>query len=53
MHSLIQQRLIPGGTFKMGSDVYYPSERSADDVTVESFCIDKYEVTNAEQRAPS
>ncbi|NEP69538.1 gliding motility-associated lipoprotein GldK [Moorena producens 3L] len=39
---------IPGGTFKMGSDVYYPSERSADDVTVESFCIDKYEVTNAE-----
>ncbi len=38
--------LIPGGTFNIGSDSHYPSEHSADDITVNSFCIDKYEVTN-------
>jgi len=42
---------IPGGTFNMGSDTYYPSERSAADVTVDSFCIDRHEVTNAEYQA--
>lgn len=39
---------IPGGTFKIGSDSHYPSERSADDVTVSSFCINQYEITNSE-----
>ena len=39
---------IPGGTFKIGSDSHYPSERSAEDVTVDSFCINKYEITNSE-----
>ncbi len=38
---------IPGGTFNMGSDAHYPSERSAQDITVNSFCMDKYEITNA------
>jgi len=41
---------IPGGTFTMGSDTHYPSEHSAADVTVDSFCIDRHEVTNAEFR---
>jgi formylglycine-generating enzyme required for sulfatase activity len=38
---------IPGGTFNIGSDVHYSSERSAEDITVNSFCMDKYEITNA------
>lgn len=42
---------IPGGTFNMGSDnTNYPSERSAKDITVDSFCIDRHEITNAEFR---
>ena len=41
---------IPGGTFNIGSDTHYESEGSADDVTVDSFCIDRHEVTNAEFR---
>ncbi|MBP0021491.1 MAG: formylglycine-generating enzyme family protein [Cyanobacteria bacterium SBLK] len=41
---------IPKGTFNIGSDTYYPSEASASDVTVESFCIDRHEITNAEYR---
>ncbi|MEH2460172.1 formylglycine-generating enzyme family protein [Nostoc sp.] len=39
---------ISGGTFKIGSDKHYASEHSAEDITVDSFCIDKYEVTNGE-----
>ncbi len=41
---------IPGGTFNIGSKSYYPSEIPAPDVTVDSFCIDRHEVTNAEFR---
>jgi formylglycine-generating enzyme required for sulfatase activity len=41
---------IPKGTFTIGSDIYYPSEASAVDVTVESFCLDLHEITNAEYR---
>jgi formylglycine-generating enzyme len=41
--------LIPGGTFKMGADHSgFLEERSPGNVTVSSFCIDKYEVTNAQ-----
>ena len=39
---------IEGGTFRIGSDDHYQEERSAQDVTVKGFCIDKYEVTNAQ-----
>ncbi|MDJ0718235.1 MAG: formylglycine-generating enzyme family protein [Prochloraceae cyanobacterium] len=39
---------IEGGTFGMGSDDYYLEEHSATDVTVDAFCIDRYEVTNAQ-----
>ncbi|MCW5314236.1 SUMF1/EgtB/PvdO family nonheme iron enzyme [Nostoc sp. KVJ3] len=41
--------LIPEGSFKMGSDNSdFVEERSAENVTVTPFCIDKYEVTNAQ-----
>ncbi|MEM9539273.1 MAG: SUMF1/EgtB/PvdO family nonheme iron enzyme, partial [Cyanobacteria bacterium P01_E01_bin.42] len=41
---------IPKGTFNIGSETYYASEAPASDVTVDSFCIDRHEVTNAEYR---
>ena len=34
----------------MGSDTHYLSESSAKDVTVDSFCMDSHEITNAEFR---
>ncbi len=39
---------IPGGTFTMGSDEGRENERPANQVTVESFKMDKTEVTNGE-----
>jgi len=41
---------IPGGTFLMGSDHFYPEERPAYRVAVDGFWMDKYPVTNAEFR---
>ncbi|MEO1673685.1 MAG: SUMF1/EgtB/PvdO family nonheme iron enzyme, partial [Cyanobacteria bacterium J06631_2] len=38
---------IPGGTFNIGDSEHYPSEHVAQDITVNSFCLDQYEVTNA------
>lgn len=38
--------LIPGGTFRMGSDAHYPDEAPAHRVHVDSFWIDKTPVTN-------
>jgi hypothetical protein len=41
--------MISGGTFKMGADDSgFEEEQTAENVTVSSFCIDKYEVTNAQ-----
>lgn len=41
--------LIPGGTFQIGSDdPHFLEERSAVDITVDRFCIDATEVTNAQ-----
>lgn len=37
---------IPGNTFTMGSDHYYPEEAPAHQVTVDGFWMDKYNVTN-------
>jgi len=37
---------IPGGTFRMGSDDHYPEEAPAHEASIESFWMDKYEVTN-------
>lgn len=37
---------IPGGTFAMGSEDFYPEEAPVHEVTVDGFWIDRYEVTN-------
>ena len=39
---------IPGGTFRMGDENQWPEERSAEAVTVSAFCLDTYEITNAQ-----
>ncbi len=41
---------IPGGTFLMGSQNFYPEERPMRRVTVDGFYIDKYELTNDDYR---
>ncbi|MDB5650043.1 MAG: hypothetical protein JWL62_1563 [Hyphomicrobiales bacterium] len=40
--------LIPGGTFRMGSNCHYPEEGPVHEETVESFHIDSAPVTNAQ-----
>jgi sulfatase modifying factor 1 len=42
--------LITGGTFSMGSENYYPEEKPVHKVTVSSFHIDKYAVTNGQYK---
>src|SRR5690554_5596583 len=37
---------IPGGTFLMGSDSFYPEERPIHRVTVDGFWMDEHPVTN-------
>ncbi len=39
---------IPGGTFRMGSENFYPEERPVHEVRVDGFWIDRHTVTNAE-----
>ncbi|MBV8116657.1 MAG: SUMF1/EgtB/PvdO family nonheme iron enzyme, partial [Candidatus Eremiobacteraeota bacterium] len=39
---------IDGGTFRMGSDRFYPEEAPVRDVRVDGFDIDTYAVTNAD-----
>jgi formylglycine-generating enzyme required for sulfatase activity len=41
---------IPGGTFRMGSDDFYPEERPAHRAAVDGFWMDKTPVTNGEFR---
>ena len=41
---------LPGGTYFMGSDEFYPEERPVRKVTVEAFAIDLHPVTVAEFR---
>src|SRR3954451_22699211 len=41
---------VPGGTFRMGSEEFYPEERPVREVTVEGFWIDAHAVTVAEFR---
>ena len=37
---------IPGGTFRMGSEDFYPEERPVHEVSVDGFWIDRNTVTN-------
>ncbi|HVW17011.1 MAG TPA: formylglycine-generating enzyme family protein [Solirubrobacteraceae bacterium] len=39
---------IPAGTFRMGSDRYYPEEAPARAVSVDGFWIDRHPITNAQ-----
>lgn len=39
---------IPGGTFRMGSEDFYPEEGPIHQVSVDGFWMDKYQVTNAQ-----
>lgn len=41
---------IPDGTFRMGSDDFYPEERPVQCVTVDGFWMDAYPVTNDDFR---
>ena len=41
---------IPGGTFLMGSDDFYPEEAPVHEVTVDGFWMDDHPVTVAEFR---
>jgi sulfatase modifying factor 1 len=41
-----EMALIPGGTFRMGSDKHYPEESPTHRVTLDTFRIDKTPVTN-------
>jgi formylglycine-generating enzyme required for sulfatase activity len=43
--------LVPGGTFRMGSDRHYREEAPAHSVAVDSFWIDATPVTNAQFRS--
>lgn len=43
---LIGMRRLPGGTFTMGSDRFYPEERPRRRVSVDAFWIDEAPVTN-------
>ena len=43
--------LVPGGTFRMGSDSHYPEEAPVHSVAVDVFWIDRCAVTNADFEA--
>jgi Sulfatase-modifying factor enzyme 1 len=46
-------QLIPGGTFRMGSDKHYAEETPAHRVKVHPLWIDPTPITNRQQRPPA
>ena len=47
--SRLRERVaLPGGTFAMGSDAFYPEEAPVHRVRVSGFAIDPHPVTNEE-----
>ncbi|MBN9171016.1 MAG: SUMF1/EgtB/PvdO family nonheme iron enzyme [Microbacterium sp.] len=40
--------LVPGGTFMMGSDEFYPDERPVHERPVAAFLLDRYEVRHGD-----
>ncbi len=46
INTLPNMTWIPGGTFRMGSEDFYPEERPVHEVTVDGFWMDLYAVTN-------
>ena len=48
--SLERMRCVPGGTFAMGSEDFYPEERPVHRVAVDGFWMDEHPVTAAEFR---
>jgi formylglycine-generating enzyme len=49
-HRRADMLLIPGGTFRMGSDKHYPEEAPVHSVTVDGFRMDRTPVTNRQFR---
>jgi formylglycine-generating enzyme required for sulfatase activity len=50
-HHHLGMVVIPGGTFRMGSDKHYPEEAPVHRVTVDPFFIDQSPVTNRQFKA--
>src|SRR5579863_7441253 len=46
IETLSEMQWIPGGTFRMGSDDFYPEEQPVHEVHVDGFWMDRYAVTN-------
>jgi formylglycine-generating enzyme required for sulfatase activity len=46
IETLSDMQWIPGGTFRMGSDDFYPEEQPVHEVHVDGFWMDRYAVTN-------
>ena len=43
---MAEMAYVPGGTYLMGSDLFYPEERPVHEVAVGSLFIDRFPVTN-------
>src|SRR5271169_1841242 len=46
LNTLPNMLWIPSGTFRMGSEEFYPEERPVHEVRVDGFWMDRYPITN-------